>query len=89
MPLRYVLWTYGKSWVVIGILLLLPLLFLIRFAQDSVYLSMGLVPFIVGLYVGRVLGDASHSRVTIRLWPIVRDVLDWDHVDRKLEELGP
>ena len=46
---------------------------------------MQMAVFILGDFTGRIGRDIAHCRA--RMWPIVRDVLHWERINTKLEEL--
>ena len=78
---------YLVNWVVMGIILLLPIgLLAWNFSDGSTFSNP--LAFFGGLFLGRVIRDIHHLRVSCQIWPVLRDVIHWDHVDAKLDELG-
>ena len=85
MPVLDLIGYYLVRWMISGVFMLLPIgLLQWSFPADSFRL---LFAVIAGMFVGQVLRDIYHCRVTNRLWPVIRKVIDWDRLDAQIEEL--
>lgn len=91
MPLSDLIRNYLTNWMVSALILVLPfgvLLWLFRDENFNSTVAFSGLAFIGGVYFGRVGRDIHHCRISTRLWPVVRQVLDWNRVDSTLETLG-
>ncbi len=88
IPLFDQIRAYLPQWLFSAIILGGASALILWMYQRHIFDAFPFVAFLVGLYVGRVGRDIAHSRFGSRIWPLVRDVLDWQEVDRKLEELS-
>ena len=89
MPLLDLLGMHAKSWLIVAVLILPLMLFWIWLARSGSFASGPFIGLVVGMFLGQVLRDLRHCRSTVRIWPIVHEVLNWEQIDSKLEELGP
>jgi len=39
----------------------------------------------VGLFIGAILRDIGHYRVSLRMWPVNREIFDWKKVSELIE----
>lgn len=88
IPLLDQIRAYLPRWLVSAIILSGASALILWMYQRHIFDAFPFVAFLVGLYVGRVGRDIAHSRLSSRVWPLVRELLDWQRVDQKLEELS-
>ena len=84
MPFSHLLLMYLKRWlftllVMIGVVVVLT-------GLDGE--TDGLIEILMGMLIGVVLRDIATCRMTSRLWPFTRELLDWETVEKRFEELA-
>ena len=47
-----------------------------------------LIGILFGMLIGIVVRDVATCRLTSRLWPFTRELLDWETVEKRFEELA-
>jgi len=77
-----ILRSYGWIWLFYAILLAYILVVNLLNSADNVPAAA------VGFIIGAILRDATHASRMARAWPVYREVLDWNKIDRLLNEDG-
>lgn len=84
MPFSGLLLMYFKRWLFI-VLVMIGVVILIAATGGE---SEGLPEILIGMLLGVVLRDIATCRLTSRLWPFTRELLDWDVVQSRFEEIA-
>lgn len=85
MPFSYLLWMYLKRWIVTIAVMFGMLLILSGIGAEP---DRTLIGILVGMVLGMILRDVGTCRMTSRLWPFTRELLDWNVVEMRFEELA-
>ena len=73
--------SYGWIWLLYAILVAYVLVVSLLNSADNLAAAAA-----VGFIIGAVLRDATHASRMARAWPVYREVLDWNKIDRLLDE---
>ncbi len=85
MPLSDLLWMYIKRWIRTLAIMFGMLLILSAIGSEPDATS---IRVLAGIVFGMILRDVGTCRMTSRLWPFTRELLDWEVVEKRFEELA-